>query len=226
MKPARSQFQSQRAFSLIELLIVISIIAILAAMIIPASQMVNRRGKFKKAESEIAAVANAIESYKAKLGHYPPDNPGNPIRNQLFYELQGTVRARIGGQDVFQTLDGRTNIPVNSVSTLIGPNVSGFVNCSREGGGDDFAAAHKFLINLKPGQFGFLNNGVGVLTSSVTWPENLGPVAPDAPLGLNPIRYNSSNPTGNAKSFDLWIDIVIGGKTNRISNWSKDPEII
>jgi hypothetical protein len=42
---------------------------------------------------------------------------------------------------------------------------------------------------------------------------------------LNPIRYNSSSPTGNSKTYDLWVDIVVGGKTNRISNWSENPEI-
>jgi hypothetical protein len=34
----------------------------------------------------------------------------------------------------------------------------------------------------------------------------------------------STNPTNNPGSFDLWIDVLYGGKTNRISNWSKDPQ--
>ena len=40
---------------------------------------------------------------------------------------------------------------------------------------------------------------------------------------INPWRYNSSNPRYNPKSFDLWIDVIAGGKTNRICNWSDKP---
>lgn len=229
MTPPPTRLSARRAFTLIELLIVISIIAILAAMIIPASMMVKRAGMVRKAKTEINQIAMAIDAYKDKLGHYPPDNslltnPDRFLLNPLFYELQGTTRTGAGANEMFQTLDGRTNILVRAVPTAFGGGVSGFVNCTRAGG-DDLAAAHKFLANLKPGQYGFLNNGVGLLTSSVLWPENLGPVIPGAPAGMNPIRYNSSSPTNNPKSYDLWVDIVIGSKTNRISNWSENPEI-
>lgn len=229
MKLPQSRFNSGRAFSLIELLIVISIIAILAAMIIPASMMVKRAGMVRKAKAEINQIATAIDSYKDKLGHYPPDNhlltnPDRFILNPLFYELQGTILTGAGAAAMFQTLDGRTNILVRNVAAAFGGGISGFVNCTRTGG-DDLAAAHKFLASLKPGQYGFLNTGAGLLTSSVLWPENLGPVLATAPAGMNPIRYNSSSPTNNPKSYDLWVDIVVGGKTNRISNWSENPEI-
>jgi hypothetical protein len=40
---------------------------------------------------------------------------------------------------------------------------------------------------------------------------------------LNPWRYNSSNPYHNPKSYDLWIDVAVGSKTNRICNWSDRP---
>ena len=42
---------------------------------------------------------------------------------------------------------------------------------------------------------------------------------------LNPWRYVSSNPTNNPGEFDLWVDIIVGGKTNRICNWSDKPPI-
>ena len=41
---------------------------------------------------------------------------------------------------------------------------------------------------------------------------------------INPWHYNPINPTNNPDSYDLWIDVVWRGKTNRISNWSKDPQ--
>jgi hypothetical protein len=39
--------------------------------------------------------------------------------------------------------------------------------------------------------------------------------------GINPWRYNSSNPTNNPGSYDLWVQLSISGKTNLICNWSK-----
>ena len=218
-------------FTLIELLVVIAIMGILAALIFPAVSGIKTRAARAKAQAELKQVEAAIESYKAKYGHYPPDNhPPNqlviPELNQLLYELQGTFQTNVGGVAVFQTLDGRATIPVASVSTWFGAGVGGFVNCTKAGGGDDFAAAQNFLSGLRPGQYGFLATGVGLLTTSVIWPKNRGPVFAGWPDELNPIRYNSSSPTHNSKSYDLWVDILAGGKTNRISNWSPQPETV
>jgi hypothetical protein len=33
---------------------------------------------------------------------------------------------------------------------------------------------------------------------------------------INPVGYNSANPTNNPKSYDLWLDIQIGDKSERI----------
>ena len=55
-----------------------------------------------------------------------------------------------------------------------------------------------------------------------------GPDAIYHPLGvqdLNPWRYNSLNPTNNPGSYDLWIQLRIGGKTNLICNWTKQVQI-
>jgi hypothetical protein len=67
---------------------------------------------------------------------------------------------------------------------------------------------------------------VRLLTCSVNWPENhpFQPV-PSAP-GVNPWRYVSSNPTNNPGGFDLWVDVIIGGKTNRIANWGPKIQIV
>jgi prepilin-type N-terminal cleavage/methylation domain-containing protein len=225
----QTRLPRRAAFTLVELLVVIAIMGILAALIFPAIGGIKARAARSKAQTELKQIETAIDSYKDKYGHYPPDNPGSPVLNQLFYELQGTFQTNLPGVGlVYQTLalNGPTNIFVASVSAFFGAGVGGFVNCTKLGGGDDFAAAQKFVSGLKPGQYGFLTTGVGLLTSSVPWPKNLGPVIPNAPPDLNPIRYNSSSPANNPKSYDLWVEIFIGGKTNRISNWSAQPEIV
>jgi prepilin-type N-terminal cleavage/methylation domain-containing protein len=37
---------------------------------------------------------------------------------------------------------------------------------------------------------------------------------------FNPWHYDASDPTHNPDSFDLWIDLLIGGKTVTIGNWN------
>src|SRR5260221_3678739 len=95
-----------RGFTLIELLVVIAIIAILAAMVIPISGAVSVFKTKSRTKAELAEIETAIESYKAKLGHYPPDNSGNPALNQLYYELVGTTN---DGR-AFRTLDGDSSL--------------------------------------------------------------------------------------------------------------------
>ena len=61
------------AFTLIELLVVIAIIIILAGLILTTSGYVQRKGARARAETEIAAMSSALESYKADNGIYPTD---------------------------------------------------------------------------------------------------------------------------------------------------------
>ena len=59
------------AFSLVELLVVISIIIVLAGLILSTMGYVRKKGARARAETEIAAISAACESYKADYGIYP-----------------------------------------------------------------------------------------------------------------------------------------------------------
>lgn len=61
------------AFTLIELLIVIAIIAVLAGFIVATAGYVQKKGKRSRAEAEIAAMSAALENYRADNGAYPSD---------------------------------------------------------------------------------------------------------------------------------------------------------
>jgi prepilin-type N-terminal cleavage/methylation domain-containing protein len=216
---AHSPVSPRRGFTLIELLVVIAVISILAALIIPIGKAVNRRKIIAKARAELAQTEMAIGAYKIALGHYPPDNPLNPLLNQLYFELKGTTNTGV----VYRTLDGSAEIAASP--TVIAnhfPGVSGFINSTAPGGSDEGRRAKSFLPDLKPGQIGDISTGgserVKILVCSVPWPDKVMP--------FNPIRYNSSSPTNNPGAFDLWIDVIIDGKTNRISNWSREPIIV
>jgi prepilin-type N-terminal cleavage/methylation domain-containing protein len=62
------------AFTLIELLVVIAIIAILAGLALSTLGYVNKKGAESRAQSEVAALSAAIESYKLDFGAYPSNS--------------------------------------------------------------------------------------------------------------------------------------------------------
>jgi len=68
---------TQRAFTLIELLIVVAIIAILAAIAVPNFLEAQARAKVSRVKSDFASLATAIETYRVDHNEYPEgtDNP-------------------------------------------------------------------------------------------------------------------------------------------------------
>ena|ERR1700720_1257822 len=68
-----SSFVARQAFTVLELLVVITIIVILAGLILATTGYVEKKGARSRAESEIAAMSAAMESYKADNGIYPTD---------------------------------------------------------------------------------------------------------------------------------------------------------
>ena len=57
------------------MLMVIMVIFILAALVLAASSYVQNKGARARAETEIAAMSAALESYKADNGIYPSEQP-------------------------------------------------------------------------------------------------------------------------------------------------------
>lgn len=64
--------QTNDAFTLMEMLIVISIIALLAAILIPTLHAARLRAKITTTKTEIANLSAAIQSYASKYGDFPP----------------------------------------------------------------------------------------------------------------------------------------------------------
>jgi hypothetical protein len=172
-------------------------------------------------QAELAQMQAAMERYKSTTGVYPPDNPGNPVINQLYYELTGTTYDPVN--KVFKTLDGSASINAADVSATFG--VTGFMNCAMK---DGDPPARSYLSDLRPNQIGtFTVNWVTVklLVGSVGWPANVSSPPVPAQSDINPWRYVSSKPTNNIGSYDLWMDLAIRGKTYRINNWSRNAQI-
>lgn len=73
----RSLRTRRSAFTLIELLIVIGIIAILALIAIPNLLEAQTRAKVTRAKADMRTLATALESYAADSHSYPPDFDSN-----------------------------------------------------------------------------------------------------------------------------------------------------
>ena len=72
------------AFTLMELMVTVAIIAILAGLTLGTLGYVNRKGAESRAQSEVAALSAAIDSYKLDFGAYPPADTSS-----LYKELTG-----------------------------------------------------------------------------------------------------------------------------------------
>src|SRR5260221_5314257 len=68
-----SSFRGTRGFTIVEVLVVMTIILVLAGLVLATSSYVHNKGARSRAEAEIAAISAALENYKADNGVYPAD---------------------------------------------------------------------------------------------------------------------------------------------------------
>ncbi|MFZ5799928.1 MAG: prepilin-type N-terminal cleavage/methylation domain-containing protein [Candidatus Omnitrophota bacterium] len=62
----------RKAFTLIELMIVMAIVAVLVGMVLPRFKGMRDQANISKAQGEVRAIKTAIESYYIRNGSYPP----------------------------------------------------------------------------------------------------------------------------------------------------------
>ncbi|HUB87019.1 MAG TPA: type II secretion system protein [Verrucomicrobiae bacterium] len=210
------------AFTLVELLTVIAIIAVLASLGIVVAGRVKRTAYINKTQAEMAQVESAIENYKTDYGFYPPVNtncPNYPFVNPLYYELAGTTNNTLA--NTFVTLDGSSTISTNLVISTFG--IGGFINCNKVGQSmEDSRMAKNYISGLNPNQFGTNSAGIELLVGSVGGPDPA--YTPLAGSTSNPWRYRYPG-INNPNSYDLWIQLVINGQTNLICNWNSQVQI-
>ena len=96
----------RKGFTLIELMIVIAIIIILAAVAIPNYLNMTDRAKRSKVSSDFNTIATALEAYMTDWGHYPTDDCDGPFGKgaeddlgALGNELTGTADAVLNNSE-------------------------------------------------------------------------------------------------------------------------------
>ncbi len=133
------------AFTLIELLAVMAIILVLAGLILNIAGSAQYNSAKSRATSEIAAMSNALESYKSDNGAYPTDSSTTEVLDaknvQAYHDPATYIKA---SQFLYQVLAG---FPPTSSSS------------SNSGSGTPTATptAAKVYMNFRPDQIHPIN---------------------------------------------------------------------
>ncbi len=72
MKPAAKQTRHRKAFTIVELLTVMSIIVILIGLLVPALNKARRYATYVKQKAQLHSMDAAIELFRNEYGAYPP----------------------------------------------------------------------------------------------------------------------------------------------------------
>ncbi|MDK2971065.1 MAG: ral secretion pathway protein [Candidatus Sumerlaeota bacterium] len=82
---------SRRAFSLVEMLLVLVILATLAAIVIPRFAGRSEQAKETAAKTQISALSTALDSFEVDNGYFPSSSDG---LNELIVQPDGATNWR------------------------------------------------------------------------------------------------------------------------------------
>lgn len=134
MKPFARRI-GKAAFTLIEVMVVITIIVILAGLVVGGMEYANQRSASEKAKTQIALLSKGIEEYKLDMGAYPAtDNisgslttsAGSSTSSIIFNALywtpaSGNQRIYLPELDPATTKQGWTTGTASATTTITDP---------------------------------------------------------------------------------------------------------
>jgi prepilin-type N-terminal cleavage/methylation domain-containing protein len=91
--------REKSGLTVIEILVVVSIIAILVGILIPSLRMVQNTAKAVKQQAQFTAIDLGLAAFRGDYGDYPPSNWWNPA-------IPGTPQNYCGAQKLAEALLG------------------------------------------------------------------------------------------------------------------------
>lgn len=79
---------SKNGFTLVEMLAVMAVIGVLAAMVLGISGWASRKADESKAEADIETIKNLLEEYRSQQGFYPEESQWDEViedMDETFY---------------------------------------------------------------------------------------------------------------------------------------------
>ena len=104
-----SNVECRRAFTLLELLVVIAIIAILLGLVFPVFQGVQERAKKVQAKNDLTQIVTAVNAFYTEYGRYPTSattdatatyGAGSSSSKAVFDELRNTGSVTINTRQI------------------------------------------------------------------------------------------------------------------------------
>ncbi|MEO7319573.1 MAG: type II secretion system protein [Chthoniobacteraceae bacterium] len=196
----KTPFSFKSAFTLIEMLTVMAVIAVLASLIAGIQAFAQKKAALTRAEAEIRTFSTACESYKAEAGGYPRDLKGDKSASD---ELD----PRVDGDP--------TNVKYQNASIVLYKALSGDDNADGKASGQLYSEFKPSqLQKTSSGEVKFIKdpfgNAYGYSTAGATIEEQYRDELQKNPAAKRPTgtEIKGFNPT-----FDLWSTGGVISKT-------------
>ena len=135
MKPIGNQAQKRRAFTIVELLTVMSIIVILIGLLVPALNKVKRYATDVKQKAQLHSMDAAIELFNSEFDGYPPSGAVDPASNLAYCGAMKLCEALMG-QDLLgfhsNSVFRRDGLDAAGTLPLYPPNIGAMTPTLRE----------------------------------------------------------------------------------------------
>ena len=207
----------RRAFTLVELLVVIALIGVLAALLLSALSSAQQRARATQTTSTMEAFAAACETFFQDHGEYPGvvpdallmanlDNNGVPpissLENALYHLMGGYIIANNSNDNAYQQFEGEEVVFSPTFRIKFASNTEQIGNGPIIGGRQYpsyFTPPEGTLIKA----FGQVGGGPNLLDITDAWGQPLILLRKQRTIGLLPNNSSPSSPDGNPSSWQF-----------------------